>query len=519
MPERTVPERTAPQRTFDIAVVGAGFGGALLARLLALQGRRVILIERGQHPRNRIGESTTPLANFCLERIARRYGTNDLLDLTSYGRWRASRPDLRCGLKRGFTFLKHRAGERYRVAEENQNLLMVAASPDDDCADTQWWRADVDHEFVRRAVADGVEYHHRCQVVNLVQGEDTVQIEIAEPAGRQQISADFVVDAAGGAIARRWFRVLEGTLETHTGLLAGHLAGVSTAAINWPTHAPYPPLAAAVHHLVDHGWLYELRFDAAEDRSASPETEQLASVGWVIPQGLSTEELEWSALISRYPTLSEAFSSAELIEPITRITRMQQRLATASGSRWVALPSAYAAIDPLFSTGIAWTLRGVERLAQILGQPQERDSSIDQYALDLAEECDQIDRLVAGAYEAMTDEQRFFDYTALYFALVSFAELQERLVLRDRPSAGFLGSSNQQCRDLVRLARRSDLDGESFRRWLQQAVEPWNVVGLLNPGRANLYPVDLHELRARVGRLGIEPEEFDQMGSLLRSAS
>jgi choline dehydrogenase-like flavoprotein len=70
-----------------VAVVGSGFAGSLLARILAVQGHDVMLLERGTHPRFAIGESSTPLANLSLERIARRYGLDDCYALAAHGRW------------------------------------------------------------------------------------------------------------------------------------------------------------------------------------------------------------------------------------------------------------------------------------------------------------------------------------------------------------------------------------------------------------------------------------------------
>ena len=47
----------------DVAVVGSGFAGSLVSLALTRRGRRVVMIERGRHPRFAIGESSTPLAN------------------------------------------------------------------------------------------------------------------------------------------------------------------------------------------------------------------------------------------------------------------------------------------------------------------------------------------------------------------------------------------------------------------------------------------------------------------------
>src|SRR5437016_8126828 len=45
---------------FDLIVVGGGPGGSTLAALTAIQGNRVLLLEREKFPRHQIGESLLP---------------------------------------------------------------------------------------------------------------------------------------------------------------------------------------------------------------------------------------------------------------------------------------------------------------------------------------------------------------------------------------------------------------------------------------------------------------------------
>src|SRR5436190_13688648 len=117
---------------FDIAVVGSGFGGSLLAMIARRLGRSVILLERGRHPRFAIGESSSPLANLLLEQLARRYDLPRLLPLTEYGKWQRTYPDIGCGLKRGFSFYAHETGRPFVPREDRSNELLVAASPCDE---------------------------------------------------------------------------------------------------------------------------------------------------------------------------------------------------------------------------------------------------------------------------------------------------------------------------------------------------------------------------------------------------
>ena len=87
----------------DLAVVGSGFGGSILAMVARRLGLRVALIERGRHPRFAIGESSSPLAGILIEQLADRYDLPRLKPLAAFGAWRRAYPEVVCGLKRGFT--------------------------------------------------------------------------------------------------------------------------------------------------------------------------------------------------------------------------------------------------------------------------------------------------------------------------------------------------------------------------------------------------------------------------------
>ncbi len=141
---------------FDLAIVGSGFGGSLLAMIARRLGLRVVLLEKGRHPRFAIGESSTPLANLLLEELATRYDLPRLKPLCKWGTWQKEYPEIACGLKRGFTFLHHENGKPFSLARRDQ--LLVAASPHDAIADTHWYRPDFDQFFVNEAIACGVEY-------------------------------------------------------------------------------------------------------------------------------------------------------------------------------------------------------------------------------------------------------------------------------------------------------------------------------------------------------------------------
>src|ERR1700687_1284165 len=97
----------------DLAIVGSGFGGTLLAIIAQRLGYSVALLERGSHPRFAIGESSTPLADFKLAAIADHFGLDWLRPFAKDGFWKASNSQVRCRLKRGFSFFRHEPGRPY----------------------------------------------------------------------------------------------------------------------------------------------------------------------------------------------------------------------------------------------------------------------------------------------------------------------------------------------------------------------------------------------------------------------
>ena len=252
-----------------VVIVGSGFAGSILARVARVAGHDVTLVERGSHPRFALGESSTPLAAIALERLAARYGLDDLHALAACGRWSARVPELRRGLKRGFTFYRHARGRAFDNDASNRNRLLVAASPDDAAADAHWLREDIDAFLVRRAEAAGVRYLDRTVLDGLERRAGRFHPSGARRGAAVRLEADLIVDASGpgGFLARQL------GLETglprgalRTGLVYGHfrdvqpLRRVAGAGAAFPA-GPYPDELAAVHHLLDEGWMYELTFD------------------------------------------------------------------------------------------------------------------------------------------------------------------------------------------------------------------------------------------------------------------
>ena len=525
----------------EVAIVGSGFAGSLLARVLAVLGYDVVLLERGTHPRFAIGESSTPLANLSLERLGIRYGLADCYHLATHGRWLAHFPELRRGLKRGFTFYRHHPDQPFANRGFDSERLLVAASPRDSLSDTHWLRADVDHHFVRQAIAAGVDYRDRVELTEADVASNSVRVSGSRNGTAFELRANFLIDASGpnGFLARQLSipSGLEHT-ETRSALVFSHFDGVRLMRDVVPgmPEGPYPDDWAAVHHVIDEGWMYSLRFD-----------DGVTSAGFLLTPGgiaslkssdTSDAEALWRALLQRYPTLASAFAEATPLMPIAFRPVIQHRLTRAAGERWAMMPHAYAFVDPLFSTGIAWSLRAVERLALAFesaahGTRVPDVEVLTRYDTVLGAEADQIDLLVAGAYEAMTHFELFAAHAMLYFGTVSFAEVSQRLAPEEAAAwNGFLGVGDPVLEPLPREALRrlreitgcrgqvgSSDERRGFAAWVTHAIAPRNIAGLADPERRNLYPVDFDALIERHALLGMSRDQLLEALPALRGMS
>lgn len=525
----------------EVAIVGSGFAGSLLARVLAVLGYDVVLLERGTHPRFAIGESSTPLSNLSLERIGVRYGLADCYQLATHGRWLAQFPELRRGLKRGFTFYRHHPDQPFANRGFDSERLLVAASPHDSLSDTHWLRADVDHHFVRQAISAGVDYRDRVELTEADVTSDSVRVTGSRNGTEFELRAHFLIDASGpnGFLARQ-LSIPSGLAhtETRSALVFSHFDRVRLMKDVVPgmPEGPYPDDWAAVHHVIDEGWMYSLRFD-----------DGVTSAGFLLtPRGIaslkssdtSDAEALWRAFLQRYPTLGSAFGDATPLMPIAFRPVIQHRLTRAAGERWALMPHAYAFVDPLFSTGIAWSLRAVERLALAFesaahGQRVPDVEVLTRYDAMLGAEADQIDLVVAGAYEAMAHFELFAAQAMLYFAAVSFAEVSQRIAPEeDTAWNGFLGVGDPVLEPLPREAlrrlrqitqRRGEVGSSDERRgfaeWIRQAIAPRNIAGLADPERRNLYPVDFDALIEGHALLGMSRDQVLEALPALRGMS
>jgi FADH2 O2-dependent halogenase len=502
----------------DVAVVGSGFAGSLVALALRSLGRRVVLIERGQHPRFVIGESSTPLANLLIEELADRYGLPQIRGFSKWGTWQRTRPDVGGGLKRGFTFFFHQPGSHFGDDPVHDRQLMVAASPHDEIGDTHWYRPDFDHNLVREAEAAGAIYLDQTTIDRVALQNEGGTFEGSRLGQPIHIAASFVVDASGprGFLARalgletaplRWLPPTQG--------LYTHFENVT----RWEDlHAaegpPYPPDAAALHHVFPGGWIWMLRFANGITSAGAALTDPVAA-----QIRAADGAPAWDRLLEMLPSVREQFSEARVVYPWIHAPRLAFRTSQICGPSWALLPSAAGVIDPLLSTGFPLTLLGIGRLLDVLERTSpgpERESALRGYEKTTIAELDATEMLVAALYSSMADVTLFKRLTLLYFAAASFSEAARRLgrpelapgfLLHGHPSFG--PGLHTLC--AMALSKPRGRARDELIKMIDAAIEPFDIAGLRDRSRRDWYPALAEDLTTNASKLQTTTAEVDAL--------
>lgn len=491
---------------FDVVIVGGGFSGSLLAYVLASRGVRVALFDARPHPRFAIGESSTPLADLILHRLADQYALAPLRPLCRYGSWKRERPHLVCGKKRGFSYFVHQPDAPFSDDARHSHSLLVTASADDEHADTHWLRSDVDHYFYTLAAAAGAD----CRIAKVISADRSgngwlLQTGEEESRAIATVACDCLIDAGGrDGTLRRALGVVDRSdrLKTRSRSTYAHFANVGSwreylidAGLNIDDH-PFHCDEAAQHHLLHDGWLWMLRMDDGR-----------TSIGWTRADDDSSQRSgQRSGKLSdfgltRYPSLLRLFESAQAIAPADHpvTTGRLQRLASCvAGKDWALMPTAAVTIDPLHSSGIAHGLSGVDQLAAILLQTTPgtaRAGRMAAYQQRVLAEARMLDALVAGCYAAGTAFELFTAHAMFYF--VAAIRCEERMIKGASEEALWSADLPQ----LVRLAEESERRIERLMRqgspgavevadhlsWTRDALARWDTAGLTDPAANHMY--------------------------------
>jgi FADH2 O2-dependent halogenase len=402
MPVKT--SATGEQR-YDVAILGAGIAGSMLAAVLARNGVRVLLADAGLHPRFAVGESTIPYTSALVRLISARYDVPEIASLATYKDIHDN-ISRNCGWKKNFGFVYHRPERAQNPAEANQLVLPVALQ-----TETHLYRQDVDAYMYHVALKYGADCRTGVRIADMdIDGGTGV---VLHGESGEEFHAEYLVDASGfrSPLAERLSLREEPTrARTHSRSLFTHMIGV-TPYDDTPSGGLHSQPSrwhdGTLHHVFDGGWLWVIPFDNAKD-SLNP----LCSVGLTLdprvhPATDASPQEEFDSFLRRFPDVARQFTHARAARPWTSTGRLQYSSKQVIGDRFCLTSHAAGFIDPLYSRGLTNSFEVVNALAsRLIESSRDRDWSMErfQYVEDLQQGLfDVHDDLVYTSFVAFRD--------------------------------------------------------------------------------------------------------------------
>jgi tetracycline 7-halogenase / FADH2 O2-dependent halogenase len=407
---RKVYQQLQMNEQYDVAILGAGFEGGMLATILACNGIKTVLIDAGTHPRFALGESTVRHTFRMVKIMAERFGVPEFHHEFNSGKAIHTHVSSGFGVKKNFGFIYHREGQNQQPAEANQLVI----PPYREGYEAHLFRQDTDAFLTYTAIHHGATVKYMTRVKNVETDKQGVTIQTEKG---ETIRSRFIADASGGGhvLARLWnLRDTPPRVRLQTRCLFTHMIDVKPYDdLTLPNGVPQAPrrwYEGTCHHLFDGGWLWVIPFN---NRPGS--TNKCVSVGLSFemrkfpkPTDITPQQ-EWEQFLAKYPSIKEQFKDAKLVRDWISSDRLQGSLKQTVGDRWVVMAGGAGSgfLDALFSRGLASSVEVINALAgRLIPAVKEDDFRAERFEyISRVHEINlrNNDKLVFAAYTSFRD--------------------------------------------------------------------------------------------------------------------
>jgi len=362
------------QHSVDVAVIGGGLAGNLLARQLRRTVPRasVAVFERDTERTFKVGESTVEIA---ADYLTRRLG------LTSY-LYQEQLP------KNGLRFFfdtEERDAELHRMSEIGLSHLPPYPSFQID-------RARFERDLLDMNRRDGVDVHVGVRVADLELADDGSDhsFRAVRPDGESRWRARWVVDASGrgGTIAR--LRDLKVPERSHRIAAAwGRVRGLSDMddwpVDTWRARARYTARSLSTNHFCYPGyWLWAIPLGHGITSLGVVADRSQWSTAYHEPEGLM-------AHLREHRAMRDLLADAELVDNgfLTQLAFRTRRFF--SPEHWAVVGDAAAFTDPFYSPGSDFIAVENDMVADMVARDVEGE--------DVAERCESYDQFMQHRFD------------------------------------------------------------------------------------------------------------------------
>ncbi|MEL7486742.1 MAG: NAD(P)/FAD-dependent oxidoreductase [Pseudomonadota bacterium] len=422
----------------ELAIVGGGIAGLMLASAMARNGVKVLVLESGVHPKFAIGESMILETSEIMRSLAMVFDTPEL----EYFSAEHFTPVIggSHGVKRHFSYIPHRDDTEFNPADIVQAVIPKRPYGHE----LHLYRQDSDYFYLSTAVKYGATVLQKQTVVDIDIRENGVSLKTA--AG-EEFEADYVIDAGGfRSLVAEKFALRRRDLRTHTRGLFTHMVGVRSLHEREPSPrdlgVPFSFAEGTLHHVFEGGWIWVIPFN--NHREA---TNDLCSVGLLLdprihgPSSNETPQEEFDRIAARFPSVSRHLEGARPVRDWVRADRLQYASTEVVGDRWCLLGHAAGFIDPLFSKGLYTSLASVLAFGRAFLKAREQKT----YTRKAFAEVERVtlsyvasnDRLVANAIKSFAHADLWRVYSVIwilgaYLELVRLTTYRQSLSKRCR---------------------------------------------------------------------------------------
>ena len=328
--------KTTGTKKYDVAIVGAGPGGAGSALHLMQAGLRPVILEKESFPRYHIGESLTGECGASLKKLG-------LEPQMRTDRW---------PIKYGVTV--------YGAGGKNSFWVPVAErGPNSEIIPMWTWqvrRSTYDKTMLDTALARGADYLPCEAVAPLLDDGAVTGIQFRTPQGTvENLKAEVVIDASG-----------QGTFMANRGMTSPKERGPydkQVAIFSQVVDAVRDPGEAAGNTLIfyreKHHWAWFIPLD-----------EEVVSVGIVVPseyfkaQRLSKPDFLRQELLKLNPELTKRVPNLNFVEEARSISNYSYHVKNFTGKGFLCVGDSHRFIDPIFSFGLYFAMKESEFASQ-----------------------------------------------------------------------------------------------------------------------------------------------------------
>lgn len=372
---------------FDVVVAGGGPAGSTLATFVAMQGHRVLLLEKEVFPRYQIGESLLPST---IHGVCRLLGVADELAEAGFP------------VKRGGTF---RWGARPEPWTFSFSVSPRITGPSSFAYQVE--RARFDQILLNNAKRKGVVVREESTVTGVLEeGERVTGLRYTDSSGAEhEVSATFVVDASGNK--SKLYSTVGGTRNYSEFFRSLALFGYFEGGKRLP--APYSGNILSV--AFDSGWFWYI-----------PLSDTLTSVGAVVRREDADKiqgdrEKAYNALIAECPLISEYLADAQ------RVTtgkygelRVRKDYSYHQTTFWrpgmILVGDAACFVDPVFSSGVHLAtysgLLAARSINSVLAGDLDEKTALTEFEARYRREYGVYYEFLVAFYEMNVNEESYF---------------------------------------------------------------------------------------------------------------